>query len=133
MNQTFSLQNIEDIPALLLKEHSCFAIYGDMGVGKTTLIKKLLLEIGVTDAGHSPTFGLVNEYQDAHGNPLAYHYDFYRLTNLEEALDLGLEDYFMQDVYHFIEWPERISELLPPQFLPVHLYFVDETTRRIEY
>ena len=104
-----------------------------MGTGKTTLIKIMLKELGVVDQGSSPTFGLVNEYHDKHGNPIAYHFDFYRINALEEALDLGLEEYFARDAFVFLEWPEKIEALLPKGCHKVSLYFVNENTRRIEF
>ena len=119
---------------LLQKQHEkvlCF--YGPMGTGKTTLIKAILAELGVKDIGHSPTFGLVNEYEDAHGQPIAYHFDFYRIENEEEVYDFGIEEYFNQEIYTFIEWPERIPNLIPKECLNIKLHFVDENTRRIEY
>jgi tRNA threonylcarbamoyladenosine biosynthesis protein TsaE len=108
-------------------------LYGSMGAGKTTLITALVKELGAIDMGSSPTFGLVNEYHNTEGNVVAYHFDFYRINSLEEALDIGLEDYFSSDVYLFIEWPEKIEALLPEEYHKVSLYFIDENTRRIEY
>ncbi len=118
---------------LLYQKSPLLAFYGAMGVGKTTLIKTLVNELGGIDLGHSPSFGLVNEYHDKNGNLLAYHFDFYRINSLEEALDIGLEEYFSSDVHLFIEWPEKIEPLLPEGYHKVLLYFIDETTRRIEY
>ena len=93
----------------------------------------MLQQLGAVDAGSSPTFGLVNEYHNANGDLVAYHFDFYRIQSLEEALDIGLEDYFTSDVHIFMEWPEKIEPLLPEEYHKVFLYFVDENTRRIEY
>lgn len=104
-----------------------------MGAGKTTLIKSLLEELGAVDKGHSPTFGLVNEYHNSEGELLAYHFDFYRINNEEEVFDMGLEEYFEADVWIFIEWPEKISNLLPPDHQKIQLQFVDEKTRSIEF
>ena len=104
-----------------------------MGTGKTTLIKKLLESLGAVDTGNSPTFGLVNEHYDSTGKLLAYHYDFYRLEQEEEAYDMGIDDYFDKEVYHFIEWPERIPSLLPGDHVVVRLQLVDDRTRLIEF
>lgn len=85
--------------------------YGAMGVGKTTLIKELASSLGVKDSITSPTFSIVNEYS-AQGSAL-YHFDFYRIENEEEAMDIGIEEYFESGAYNFIEWPEKIAGILP--------------------
>ncbi len=110
-----------------------FCFYGPMGTGKTTLIKAMIRVLGGKDTGHSPSFTIVNEYVDARGELLAYHFDFYRIQSEKEALDLGLEDYFSSGAYVFIEWPEKIPNLLPEDHMALRLQFVDETTRSIEY
>lgn len=118
---------------LASSEKKIFCFYGQMGAGKTTLIKALLKELGAVDSGSSPTFGLVNEYHDKNGELLAYHFDFYRIENEEEAFDLGIEDYFNSAAYIFIEWPEKIPNLIPIDALAIQLHVIDENTRRIEY
>jgi len=85
--------------------------YGAMGVGKTTLIKELANSLGVKDSITSPTFSIVNEYS-AQGSTL-YHFDFYRIEDEEEAMDIGIEEYFESGAYNFIEWPEKIAGILP--------------------
>jgi tRNA threonylcarbamoyladenosine biosynthesis protein TsaE len=107
-----------------------FLFYGEMGAGKTTLIKELCRQLGVTDAVTSPTFSIVNEYQA--GPNKIFHFDFYRLKNQSEALDMGYEEYFYSGAYCFIEWPEMIPDLLPEHFIRVNLAVVDHTTRRLE-
>ncbi len=108
----------------------CF--YGEMGAGKTTLIKALVRSLGGGDQANSPTYGIVNEYQNQKGELLGYHFDFYRLENEGEALDLGLEDYFSQDPWIFIEWPEKIGDLLPSNYTRISLEILDPVTRKIE-
>ena len=125
--------DIFGVALTLLKGHQVFCFYGQMGTGKTTLIKAMLQHLGAVDMGSSPSFGLVNEYYSAEEELVAYHFDFYRINALEEALDIGLEEYFASDAHIFIEWPEKIEALLPEEYHTVSLYFVDETTRRIEY
>lgn len=85
--------------------------YGEMGVGKTTLIKELVKQLGSRDVVSSPTFSLVNEY-NAEKGPL-FHFDFYRIEDEMEALDMGVEEYFDRDNWVFIEWPDKIKSLLP--------------------
>jgi len=108
----------------------CF--YGEMGAGKTTLIKAMVRSLGGGDQANSPTFGIVNEYQSQKGELLGYHFDFYRLENEGEALDLGLEDYFSQDSWVFIEWPEKIGAQLPQSYTSISLEILDPVTRKIE-
>lgn len=108
----------------------CF--YGEIGAGKTTLIKALVRSLGGGNQANSPTFGIVNEYQNQKGGLLGYHFDFYRLESEEEALDLGLEDYFNQDTWVFIEWPEKIGAQLPENCTKISLEIVDPVTRQIQ-
>ncbi|MEM1336467.1 MAG: tRNA (adenosine(37)-N6)-threonylcarbamoyltransferase complex ATPase subunit type 1 TsaE [Bacteroidota bacterium] len=134
MSIFYKITNIYKIAKDLLHIPSrVFCFYGAMGVGKTTLVKAMIRELGGQDPGHSPTFNLVNEYVNKHGAVIAYHFDFYRITSEAEALDLGLEEYFSRGVHIFIEWPEKIPNLLPKGHLAIRLQFIDKTTRRIEY
>ena len=96
------------------------AFYGKMGAGKTTLIKAICEELGVEETISSPTFSLVNEYRSVSGSKI-YHFDFYRIKSLDEVYDMGYEDYFYSAAYCFIEWPEKIAELLPPDHLKVFI------------
>jgi tRNA threonylcarbamoyladenosine biosynthesis protein TsaE len=96
------------------------AFYGKMGVGKTTLIKAICAYLQVTDVVASPTFSIVNQYVGK-GKKTIYHFDFYRLSRLEEVFDLGYEDYFYSGHYCLIEWPEKIEPLLPDSCLRVYL------------
>jgi tRNA threonylcarbamoyladenosine biosynthesis protein TsaE len=97
----------------------CF--HGDLGAGKTTLIKCLVRKLGAADRGSSPTFGLVSEYHDIGGNLLAYHLDCYRLETEEEALDFGIEEYLEADCWVLVEWPEKVSSLLPANRTDIYL------------
>lgn len=105
--------------------------HGKLGSGKTTLIRHLIKELESQDLGNSPTFGLVNEYRNAKNQLIAYHFDCYRLESAEEALDIGLEEYLAADCWIFIEWPEKIAELLPPQRTEIHIRIVDADTREL--
>jgi len=106
-----------------------FLFYGDMGAGKTTLIKSLCASLGSNDVVTSPTFSIVNEYIGA--SDKIYHFDFYRLKNQAEALDLGYEEYFYSGAYCFIEWPEKIPDLLPPRYIRVDIKVLNEGSRQI--
>jgi tRNA threonylcarbamoyladenosine biosynthesis protein TsaE len=102
----------------IMGDKKVFAFYGPMGVGKTTFIKALCEEMGVKDVVNSPTFAIINEY-GLEGKPSIYHFDFYRINKSEEAFDFGYEDYFYSGNICFIEWPEKIESLLPPDCVKV--------------
>ena len=104
---------------------------GEMGAGKTTLIRTLCAEMGVPDEVSSPTFALVNEYRDARNRPI-YHFDFYRIDTLDEALRIGAQEYFDSGYLCLIEWPSRIEPLLPPDRLLVTLEVTGAESRRIQ-
>jgi tRNA threonylcarbamoyladenosine biosynthesis protein TsaE len=97
-----------------------FAFFGKMGVGKTTLIKELCVELGVKDIVCSPTFAIINEYSNKNNEPV-YHFDFYRMKSLAEAYDIGYEEYFYSGNYCFTEWTEKIEELLPEHYVRVDI------------
>ena len=126
MKKTFvckSLDELDQIANLILENFSqyrVFAFFGKMGVGKTTLIKHICKKLDVEDNVTSPSFSIINEYKTLSGESV-FHFDFYRIKNLVEALDIGYEDYFYSDSYCFIEWPEKIKELLPENFVYVHI------------
>lgn len=127
-----------DMPALaqaLLRAAGARRVWlfkGDLGSGKTTLIKHLCAALGVGGPTSSPTFSIVNNYPAPDGNHV-YHIDCYRLKNSWEGLDIGLEEYLASGHYCFIEWPEKIEHLLPDQAFVVELRKVDEETRQITY
>jgi tRNA threonylcarbamoyladenosine biosynthesis protein TsaE len=104
--------------------------YGEMGVGKTTLIKVLCKELGVVEPTNSPTFSIVNEYL-SNNNKSIYHFDFYRIEKEEEVFDLGYEDYFYSGNYCFVEWPEKIVNLLPENAVKVTLVQEEDNIRLI--
>ncbi len=107
-----------------------FAFYGEMGVGKTTLILQFIEILGVADAGSSPTFSIVNEYRDRDNRPV-YHFDFYRIESVDEVYDIGYEDYFFSESYCFMEWPEKIDALLPEETVKVYIN-EEENVRKIK-
>lgn len=105
-----------------------FLFYGNMGAGKTTFIKALCEQLGVKEPVTSPTFSIVNEY--AGNADKVYHFDFYRLKNQDEALDMGYEEYFYSGNYCLIEWPEKIADLLPEHYVKVSIQ-LDELQNRL--
>jgi tRNA threonylcarbamoyladenosine biosynthesis protein TsaE len=112
-------------------EDRIFALYGGMGAGKTTFIKAICHELGSADYVTSPTFALINEYTTNEG-AVIYHFDFYRIKKLEEAFDLGYEDYIYSGNYCFIEWPEMIESLLPEGIIQVKIGETGSGSRIIE-
>jgi tRNA threonylcarbamoyladenosine biosynthesis protein TsaE len=120
------VNSLEELPLAAKKildesnSEKIFVFKGEMGSGKTTLIKELCLQIGVKSAMSSPTFSLINEYETNNGE-VVYHFDFYRLEDEQEAFDYGYEDYFFSGNYCFIEWPEKIPNLIPDNYLLIEI------------
>ena len=113
-------------------DNTVFAFYGKMGAGKTTFIKAVCENLGVTDVINSPTFAIVNEYR-SETEELIYHFDFYRIKRLEEVYDMGYEDYFYSGALCFIEWPELIEELLPLDAVKVYIEEQENGERTIRF
>jgi len=112
-----------------LAEFKVWLFYGEMGSGKTTLIKEICREAGVADVMSSPTFSIVNEYETAKGQ--AFHFDFYRIKNEAEAYDIGTDEYFYSGSPCFVEWPEKIPSLIPPKHASIDLQVENNTKRTI--
>ncbi len=131
-----TISSLEQLPELAKKlllafpDNRVFAFFGAMGAGKTTTIKIICEALGVTEHTSSPTFSLVNEYRNAQ-NQAIYHFDFYRIRRLEEAIDMGVEEYLYSGNYCFIEWPENIAPLLPENTIAVNIT-ADQQTRSLE-
>lgn len=125
-----SLENISDAARMFVENiGNCriFAFYGGMGAGKTTFIKAICKELGVTDTVTSPTFAIVNEYNSTNG-PI-YHFDFYRIRRIDEVMDLGFDDYAYSGNICLMEWPELIEELLPEDTVNIHIEAKEDGTR----
>lgn len=129
------IHSLEDIKraaskfVALIGNRRIFAFYGHMGAGKTTFIKAICEELGVTDAVSSPTFAIVNEYASTMGS--IYHFDFYRIKRSTEVLDLGFEDYAYSGNLCLMEWPELIEEFLPEETVDVHIEEIEGGKRRV--
>ncbi len=132
MKQQYTLQDLNVIAKNIIANVSSKTLlfHGDMGVGKTTLIKELTRELNVDDVVSSPTFSLVNEYHSRDGQKI-YHFDFYRIENEVEALDMGIEDYFYDDAWCFVEWPNKVKNLLPLNAVEIHLTQNEDQSRTI--
>lgn len=125
------MERVADELMATFQESRIFAFYGHMGSGKTTFIRAICKTLQSDDTVTSPTFAIVNEYRTATGKSL-FHFDFYRLKKLEEAYDLGYEDYFYGGDYCLIEWPEKVESLLPPSYVEVKISEDGDQTRTIE-
>ncbi|MGI9530779.1 tRNA (adenosine(37)-N6)-threonylcarbamoyltransferase complex ATPase subunit type 1 TsaE [Lutimonas sp.] len=133
MEKNYTLADLSDVARWLIENANSKVLlfYGAMGSGKTTLIKEISYQLGVEDVTSSPTFSLVNEYHSAKGD-LLYHFDFYRINKEEEAYDMGIEEYLDQDAWCFIEWPEKVENLLPLDSVVIQLTINQDNTRTIE-
>ena len=136
--KTIEIPSLEALPeaarsfAALMGDNTVFAFYGDMGAGKTTFINALSEALGVEPGETaSPTFALINEYRSDTTAELIYHFDFYRIEDLEEALEFGIEDYFDSGAVCLIEWPERIAAALPADTVTVRISVNDDDSRTL--
>lgn len=132
MNIIFTLDQIQETAEQILNSNpnKIILFNGEMGVGKTTLIKQLCKTLGVHDATSSPTFSLVNEYEIAGGKKV-YHFDFYRIKQETEALDMGVDDYLYSGNWCFIEWSEKIANLLPEEYSTINIDLLEDGKREL--
>lgn len=130
VNGVEELSEVSDFLISLRQDAEVIAFYGSMGAGKTTLIKNLCHRMGVTDEVNSPTFAIVNEYVTEEGEPV-YHFDFYRIKKIEEAYDIGYDNYFYSGSLCLIEWPEMIESLLPEKYVRVDIMLGDSDKERV--
>jgi len=134
MEVVFSLEEIDKVAQLILDQNPNKVVLfnGNMGVGKTTLIKSLSQKLGVKGSTSSPTFSLVNEYQTT-DNHIVYHFDCYRLKTEVEALDIGIDDYLYSGNWCFIEWPEKIQSLIPEKCSIINIEILPNGFRKLIY
>ena len=133
MKLQYKITELPKIAKTILEKASSKNVlfYGEMGAGKTTLIKQLIKQLGVNDTVNSPTFSLVNEYF-SNTEETIFHFDFYRIQNETEALDIGIEEYFYKNAWCLIEWPQNVENLLPLERTEIHISVLDENTRTLE-
>lgn len=115
----------------LMGDNTVFAFNGGMGAGKTTFIKAICEELGVDEVVNSPTFAIVNEYRSEETAELIYHFDFYRINDIQEAVNIGTSDYFDSGALCFIEWPEKIDALLPDDTVNVNIEEQEDGSRKV--
>lgn len=133
MELTYSERELAQVSDQLLtyfKDVKVWIFHGEMGAGKTTLIKQICSKLGVVDEMSSPTFAIVNEYHTFSADEV-YHFDFYRMESAEEAINIGIEDYFFSGSMCFAEWPELIREFLPDKYLEISIKLVDDNNRHL--
>lgn len=138
ITKTIEVASLEDLQRAahefveIMGDYTIFAFNGEMGAGKTTFINALASELGVgEDTTNSPSFSLINEYRSDTTAELIYHFDCYRLESVDEALEIGVEDYFDSGAVCLIEWPERISDLLPDDTVTVDITVNADNTRTL--
>ena len=133
MIKNYTLQQLPEIAKEVIEfsKHKVLLFYGEMGVGKTTLIKELVKQLDVLDTVSSPTFSLVNEYHTSK-NDKVYHFDFYRINKEEEAMDMGIEEYFYSNNWCLVEWPNKVENLLPLNAVIIKITASENQLRTIE-
>lgn len=130
---SYSLEEIQDIAKKIVgfcQEEKIWVFKGDLGAGKTTLIKSIAKEVGIEDRVSSPTFSLVNEYWNDN-EEVFYHFDFYRVEDPSEVLEIGVEEYFYSSNYCWIEWAEKIPGFLPLDFMLIEIEILENGNRKI--
>ena len=128
----YNLEDVDDVAKQLLNSvtSKVLLIYGEMGVGKTTLIKAIVKALGSKDEVSSPTFSLVNEYEN--GSKCIYHFDLYRVKTIEELFDFGIEEYLHNDSWCLIEWPELVKDYLNSDYNEINLTTNADASRSLE-
>lgn len=133
MEVTYFLPEIESVAREVIKrtKSKTLLFYGEMGAGKTTLIKAIIKELGADDIGSSPTFSLVNVYETKNGT--VNHFDFYRIKDESEAWDIGFEEYLQSDAWNLIEWPQKIATFIEEEHQKVEIKILTEGSRMLKF
>ncbi len=136
MELTYKLEDLPLVANKILQQalennKNVFAFYGEMGAGKTTLIKEICSQLGVIDTVQSPTFAIINQYQTERGEPV-FHFDFYRLDDLKDALNIGTEEILYSGEICLIEWPELVEPILPESTVNIKISQIDAQTRKLK-
>lgn len=135
--KTMHIDSLEELPEVAetvieaIGDRTVIAFRGEMGAGKTTLIREIAAQLGSEDPVTSPTFAIINQYSGGNGRRI-YHFDFYRIDKIEEAYDFGYEEYFYSGDICLVEWPEKIEPLLPDNVVTVRITADSDTARTIE-
>ncbi|MFA6335392.1 MAG: tRNA (adenosine(37)-N6)-threonylcarbamoyltransferase complex ATPase subunit type 1 TsaE [Bacteroidales bacterium] len=138
MDNRIIIKNLKDIDRaakeFLERKHdkTVVALYGAMGAGKTTFTKAICKVLGVPDSVNSPTFTIINEYRTKENKPV-FHFDFYRINKIEEAFDIGFEEFVDSGYLCLIEWPEKIEQILPDNCLKVQISVLDDESREVSF
>ncbi len=133
MKKQFDINEIDSVAKEVitaLGDYKLVRMIGEMGAGKTTLIKSICKQLGVDEEVNSPTFAIVNEYKGSVAD--VFHFDFYRVNTLQEAIDLGLDEYLYSDHYVFMEWPQLVDEYLPDEVATITIKEVNDGLREVE-
>jgi tRNA threonylcarbamoyladenosine biosynthesis protein TsaE len=133
MNIIYSLEDLSEVAAAIIAsvKNKTLLFYGEMGVGKTTLIKEICKQLEVVDKVSSPTFSLVNEYHTSKAVAI-FHFDFYRITKEEEAFDIGIDEYLYNNDWCLIEWPQNVENLLPLDAVKIHLSLLENGKHNLQ-
>ncbi len=138
MNNRIIIKDLKDIDRAakefldIIPEDAVVAFYGVMGAGKTTFTKAICRALGVPDSVNSPTFTIINEYRTREGKPV-FHFDFYRINKIEEAYDIGFEEFIESGHLCLIEWPEKIEQILPDNCLKVQISVLEDESREVTF
>lgn len=133
MTLEYTLEDLPNVAAHIISniKHNILLFDAPMGVGKTTLIKQICKQLGVKDAISSPTYSIVNEYEGKES--LIYHFDFYRINDIEEAYHIGFEEYLESNAWIFIEWPDKVLDLLPETAITIKINSKEDGKRVLTY
>lgn len=131
IDEIADLPNVVSLLLPFIQKAKIVTLEGDLGAGKTTLVKEVCNQLGIEDLVSSPTFSIINEYVHPEGNPKVFHMDLYRIEDEEELFNIGFEDYLYAEQLVFIEWPQIATSLLPESTIGIHIEIFDNSSRRL--